>query len=124
MITESRDTEQLDHPPTPQELAEIYSAADVFLNLSYEEAQGMTTFEALACGTPVVVYNKTSIPECVDDSCGEVIDDYDIDAIRDAIEKAVNKRQEDCVKRASHYRKNDCFARNIAMYDKPFENED
>lgn len=114
----------ISHTNNPQELAEIYSAADVFLNLSYEEAQGMTTFEALACGTPVVVYNKTSIPECVDDSCGEVIDDYDIDAIRDAIEKAVNKRQEDCVKRASHYRKNDCFARNIAMYDKPFENED
>jgi glycosyltransferase involved in cell wall biosynthesis len=47
-------------------LAQIYSAADVYLNLSCEETMGLTTVEALACGTPVIVYNKTALPEFVD----------------------------------------------------------
>ena len=55
------------------ELAEIYSAADVFVNPSVEEVMGLTTVEALACDTPVIVYNKTAVPEVVDASCGFVL---------------------------------------------------
>jgi len=57
-----------------QELAEIYSAADVFLNPSREETQGLTTVEALACGTPAVVYDQTAVPEAVDETCGIAVD--------------------------------------------------
>ena len=46
-----------------EELAEIYSSADVFVNASQEETMGLTTAEALACGTPAVVYNATAVPE-------------------------------------------------------------
>ncbi|MDR6158518.1 putative colanic acid biosynthesis glycosyltransferase [Chryseobacterium sp. SLBN-27] len=35
-----------------EELAEFYSAADVFLNPTLEEALGLTNLEAQACGTP------------------------------------------------------------------------
>ena len=44
------------HTDSIEELAQIYSAADVYLNLSYEETQGLTTIEAMACGTPVVTF--------------------------------------------------------------------
>ncbi len=44
-----------------EELAEIYSAAEVFVNPSREETFGMVTAEALACGTPAVVYDATCI---------------------------------------------------------------
>lgn len=47
----------------PQELAEIYSAADLFLNPSREETFGMTTLEAMACGTKAVVYRDTACEE-------------------------------------------------------------
>lgn len=43
-----------------EELAEIYSAAEVFVNPSREETFGMVTAEALACGTPAVVYDATA----------------------------------------------------------------
>lgn len=48
---------------SPEELAEIYTAADVFANLSLEETFGMTTVESLYCGTPAVVYQGTACAE-------------------------------------------------------------
>ena len=49
----------------PYELAAIYAAADLYLNPSMEETMGLTTVEALACGTQVLVRNSTALPEIV-----------------------------------------------------------
>ncbi len=48
------------------ELAEIYTAADVFVNPSIEETFGMTTVEAVYCGTPAIVYKGTACEEIVE----------------------------------------------------------
>ena len=47
------------------ELAELYSAADVFVNTSKEETFGLVTAEAMACGTPVIVYDSTACAEII-----------------------------------------------------------
>lgn len=52
------------------ELAKIYSDADLFLNPSEEETFGMTTVEAMACGTPAIVNNCTALPETLVPSTG------------------------------------------------------
>ena len=57
-----------------EELAELYSAADVFFNPSKQETFGLVTGEALACGTPIVVYNTTACPEFVTKYTGVVIE--------------------------------------------------
>lgn len=57
-----------------QELAEIYSAADVFVNPSREETFGMTTIEALSCGTVPIVYKDTACEEIVNKYGGIVSD--------------------------------------------------
>jgi len=49
-----------------QELAEIYSMADVFVTPSLEDNLPNTIMEALACGTPVVAFDTGGIPEMVD----------------------------------------------------------
>lgn len=67
------------------EMARLYSAADVVLNLSYEESLGMTTIEGLSCGTPSVVYNCTASPELVDSATGFVFDRGDIAGICSSI---------------------------------------
>ena len=71
-----------------QELAEIYSAADVFFNPSREETMGLTTVEAMACGTPVVVSNCTAVPEVVNSKCGIILKTVTVECIKNAIDKA------------------------------------
>ena len=47
------------------ELATIYTAADLFVNPSKEETFGMTTMESLSCGTKPIVYKNTASEEVV-----------------------------------------------------------
>ena len=47
------------------ELAESYTAADVFVNPSAEETFGMTAMEARCCGTEAIVYQDTACEEIV-----------------------------------------------------------
>ena len=47
------------------ELAEIYTAADVFLNLTYEDNYPTVNLEAQACGTPVITYDTGGSVESV-----------------------------------------------------------
>ena len=78
-----------------EELVSHYQEADVYLNLSYEETMGMTTVEALACGTPCVTYDKTALPELINDRVGAVVTAgaYD-EALRMA--RNMNKNGLDC----------------------------
>lgn len=48
-----------------QELAEIYTAADVFFNSSYEDNYPTVNLEAQACGTPVITYRTGGSVESV-----------------------------------------------------------
>lgn len=47
------------------QLAEIYTAADVFVNPTYEDNYPTVNLEAQACGTPVITYNTGGSPESV-----------------------------------------------------------
>lgn len=59
---------------SPNELAAIYTAADVFVNPSREETFGMTTVEAKACGTKAIVYKDTACEEIARTMAGEVVE--------------------------------------------------
>lgn len=56
-----------------KELASIYTTADVFVNASVEETFGLTTVEALSCGTPVIVYEDTACAEVVAHTVGQIV---------------------------------------------------
>jgi len=57
---------QLNIITNEQELAEIYSLADVFVTTSVEDNLPNMVMEAMACGTPVVAFNTGGIPEMID----------------------------------------------------------
>jgi glycosyltransferase involved in cell wall biosynthesis len=48
-----------------EDLAVALSAADVFLMPSTQEAFGLMAVEAMACGTPVIVSEGTSLPDVI-----------------------------------------------------------
>ncbi len=53
------------------ELAEIYTASNVFFNPTYEDNYPTVNLEAEACGTPVITYRTGGAPETIkrEDSC-------------------------------------------------------
>jgi putative colanic acid biosynthesis glycosyltransferase len=67
------------------ELVDLYSAADIVLNLSYQESFGLTTVEGFACGTPGIVYNCTASPELITEDTGLVVEAGDINSLLEAI---------------------------------------
>ena len=103
-------------------LAELYSVANVFVNFSYEETFGLTTAEALACGTPVLVYNATGCPEIVVDNVGCVVEKGDLNGAYACIEKICaegkEKYQDVCRKYAvDNFTREDRFMDYIELYE-------
>ena len=103
------------------ELVQIYSTADVFVNPSIEEAFGLVTAEALACGTPAIVFSSTPGEEILIDGCGYVAEKdniYDIKKFVDTVRsKGKSFYSEKCVKRVKdNFNKNDRFDEYIELY--------
>ena len=58
------------------ELAEIYSAADLLFNPTYEDNYPTVNLESISCGTPVLTYNTGGSPEFikfVDNNFGQYV---------------------------------------------------
>ncbi|NOZ27369.1 MAG: glycosyltransferase family 4 protein [Chloroflexi bacterium] len=66
------------------ELPDWYRAAEVFLYPSLYEGFGLPPLEAMACGTPVITSNTSSLPEVVGDAALKV-DPHDVEAIAEAL---------------------------------------
>lgn len=69
-----------------KELAEIYSAADVFAMPTREENYPTVNMEAIACGTPVVTFDTGGCAETVDTSTGIIVSVNEIDKLIEAID--------------------------------------
>lgn len=103
-----------------KELIKWYTSADVFLNASVEETMGLTTVEAMACGTPVVVMNTTASPELVPDGCGMVIDPENLEQLKNAV-TAIDKNEKvsaACIAQARNFEKNQQYRKYLELYEK------
>jgi glycosyltransferase involved in cell wall biosynthesis len=72
-----------------EELPLWYAAATVFVFPSIYEGFGMPPLEAMACGTPVVTSNTSSLPEVVGDA-GIMVDPHDAAALAAALAQLLN----------------------------------
>lgn len=102
-----------------EELAKIYSAADVFVNPTREDNFPTVNLEALACGTPVVTFRTGGSPETIDESCGSVVDKNDVDALENEIRRICEAKPyppENCTARAALFDKNQRFKEYLSLY--------
>ncbi len=105
-----------------EELAKIYSNADIFVNSTYADSFPTTNLEAMACGTPVITYRTGGCPEAITPDTGIVVEQGDIKGIAQAIETICAKGKghftQACRRRAvENFDKKRCFEKYIALYD-------
>ena len=78
--------------PDDRTLIELYNAADLLLAPSLYEGFGMTILEAMACGTPVITSNTSSLPEVAGDAA-VLTDPLDVSAICNHIHNMYSNQQ-------------------------------
>ena len=104
-----------------EELAEIYSAADLFVNPTLEDNFPTVNLEALACGTPVVTYQTGGSPESLTDQCGKVVAYKDYTALKDAIlemKDAKKSMTQACMERAQLFGRDSAYQEYVSLYKK------
>jgi glycosyltransferase involved in cell wall biosynthesis len=69
---------------SPEDLLGLYNAAQVLVHPAFYEGFGLTPLEAMACGTPVIVSNTSSLPEVVGDAA-LLVEPTDVDGLAVAI---------------------------------------
>lgn len=105
-----------------KELAEIYSAADVFAMPTREENYPTVNMEAIACGTPVVTFDTGGSPEMLDDKTGIVVEANDIKATKKAIKDICEKKRCNDEEYIVAYSKNFDMKKRFAEYIELYAN--
>lgn len=104
-----------------EELAEIYTAADLFVNPTKEENYPTVHMEALACGTPVVTYNTGGAGEMLNEKCGTVIPYNDIDKMEEVIRNRCECNpftREECLFQAKKFDEKERYEEYLELYKK------
>lgn len=101
-----------------EELAAMYSMADIYVNLTLEDTFPTTNIEALACGTPVVTFKAGGSAESIDDTCGIAVERNSIQGVIAACDRIVSQNgiqftREMCLRRARQYDRNYRFLEYI-----------
>ena len=104
-----------------EDLAELYTAADVFVNPTREEVLGLVNLEANACGTPVVTFNAGGSPECICKTSGVSVEVDDIESMETQIVRIVTEKPfttQMCVNRAAEFDKDKQYRKYLNLYAK------
>lgn len=103
-----------------EELAKIYTAADVFVNPTREENFPTVNIEALACGTPIVTFKTGGSPEILDASTGRVVAYNDILGLKNEIIRVCTEEkleQLSCIERSKLFSADSKYGEYIALYN-------
>jgi glycosyltransferase involved in cell wall biosynthesis len=105
-----------------QELIDLYSAADLFVNPTWEDNFPTTNIESLACGTPLVTYRTGGSIEAVSPETGFVTEKGDINGLINVIRQVKEKSKQSfstaCRKRAIElFNKDERFKEYLKLYE-------
>ena len=99
------------------QLAQLYSMADVFANVTHADTLPTVNMESICCGTPVVTFDSCGSPELVGEGCGFVVPEGNIEALLESIHKARYLDRDQCARYGlSNFDKNLCYKRYLDIY--------
>jgi glycosyltransferase involved in cell wall biosynthesis len=104
-----------------EDLVLLFNGASLFVFPSLEEGFGLPPLEAMACGTPCVAANNSSIPEVVEDAA-VLFDSDDPRALSETIAKVLRDDElryeltKKGLKRATYFSWEKCALDTIAAY--------
>lgn len=90
------------------ELAALYSGAEVFVNPTYVDNFPLVNIESLACGTPVTTYNTGGSSEAIDIETGIVVEKGNLRELHGSIMQIIFKQD--------HFNSAQCRARALKMF--------
>jgi len=104
-----------------EELAVLYAAASMLVYPSLYEGFGLPPLEAMSSGTPVIVSDRSTLPEVVGNA-GVMIDPHDTSALRDAMLRLAedpihwSERQAAALQQSSRFSWSRCAKETLAIY--------
>jgi glycosyltransferase involved in cell wall biosynthesis len=115
---------ELGFVPDSEMIVDVMNAADLFLMPSEAESYGMMAIESMACGTPVIVFEGTSLADIIHAPNGGIAIPKSSDALMRAIEDLLNDHNKydtivrnglDIVK--NEYDAEKCVKVNVDVYE-------
>jgi len=106
-----------------EDLPFLYAAAHAFAFPSFYEGFGLPPLEAMACGVPVLISNRSSLPEIAGDAALQV-DPEDIEAMTRGLEQLLSDDSFRAAaaaagpRRAAHFTWQHCVDRTVSVYRK------
>lgn len=104
-----------------EELAQLYSCADLFVNPTVDDNFPTVNMEAIACGCPVLTYNTGGSPEIIDEKSGVSIKARDYERLKKEIIRICATKpykKEACIERASNFNMISKFDEYVDLYNK------
>ena len=108
------------------ELAQIYSAADLFVNPTREDTFPTVNMEALACGTPVLTFKTGGSPEIIDDTCGAIVNCDDVETMKAEIIRTIEIRpytETACLNKAKSFDMHARYQEYLQLYESCIKEE-
>lgn len=102
-----------------EELADLYSSANVLVNPTYEDTFPTVNLEAQACGTPVITYPTGGSTEMIRENTGIVTSEKTVESLLSAIQvekTPFSMSEKACIENASRYSKEVMLSRYQQIY--------
>ena len=103
-----------------EDLAQLYSESNVFVNPTYADSFPTVNMEALSCGTPVITYKTGGSPEIIDSKTGIVVDQGSVLKLACAIHNMKDNpmSSSECRNRAERlYNSSERFLDYVVLYE-------
>lgn len=110
------------HTENVNELVDLYSVADVFVNPTYQDTLPTVSIEALACGTPVVSYDTGGSADIVDSSVGKLVRRGEKESLFSSIIEVKNRgkmiyKNKCRLKALDKFDNQECFKNYLNLYN-------